>query len=62
MRKYAELSNELKQHFQVEVVYTLPVTTSSTGVIPRMSSSDYTYRFAVYDHTKILNTCNTESS
>lgn len=44
MRKYAELGNEVKQQLQVEAVYTSLVTTSSTGVIPCMSSSDYTHQ------------------
>jgi hypothetical protein len=34
MRKYAELSIEVKQREQVEHVCTLPVTTSATGAIP----------------------------
>jgi hypothetical protein len=33
-RKCAELSCEVKQQWQVEVVYTLPVAISATGVIP----------------------------
>ena len=31
MRNYVELSIEVKKHWQVEVVYTLPVTMSATG-------------------------------
>ena len=34
MRKFVELSTEVKQQQQVEEVYTLPVTISATGVIP----------------------------
>jgi hypothetical protein len=34
MRKYAELSTKGKQQWQVEAVYTLPVTISTTGAIP----------------------------
>jgi hypothetical protein len=34
IRKYAELSTKVKQQWQVEAVYTLPVTISTTGVIP----------------------------
>jgi hypothetical protein len=33
-RKYAELSTEMKQQWQITVVYVLPVTISATGVIP----------------------------
>jgi hypothetical protein len=33
-RKCAELSCEVKQQWQVEAVYTLPVIISATGVIP----------------------------
>jgi len=34
IRKTAELSIEVKQQWQAEVVYTLPVIISATGVIP----------------------------
>ena len=32
MKNYRELSTEVKQQRYVEAVYTLPVTTSATGV------------------------------
>jgi len=31
---YAELSTKVKQQWQEEAVYTVPVTVSTTGVIP----------------------------
>jgi len=34
MRKYAKLSIEMKQQWQIAVACTLPVTISATGVIP----------------------------
>jgi hypothetical protein len=34
MRKYAELTIEMKQQWQIAAVYILPVNISATGVIP----------------------------
>jgi hypothetical protein len=36
MRKYAELYFEVKQHWQVEAVYTLPASISAIGVVPHI--------------------------
>jgi len=65
--KNAELSIEVKQ-WQAEVVYTLPVIISATGVIP-YTLHDVLKRLDVLDllyvtiqRPVILNTCNIESS
>jgi hypothetical protein len=68
MRKYAELSIDVKQQWQVEVVYTLPVTISATGVIPHtlhnvIEQLDLLYLLYVpIQRSVILNACNIKSS
>ena len=68
MIKYAELSIEVKQQWQVEAVHTLPVIISATGVIPhklhdvlkQLYLLDLLY--VTIQRSAILNTCNVESS
>ena len=68
MRKYAELSIDVKQQWQVEMVYTLPVTISATGVIPHtlhdvIKQLDLLYLLYVpIQRCVILNACNIKSS
>jgi len=64
-QKYAELSIEVKKHWQVEAVYTLTVTIAATGVIPHtvvkwLDLPDFLYM--TIKRSVILNTCNIESS
>jgi hypothetical protein len=67
MRKYAELSIEVKQQWQVEAVYTLPII-PATGVIPHKLHDVLKQRYlpdllyVTIQRSAILNTCNIESS
>jgi len=68
MRKYAELSIDVKQQWQVEAAYTSPVIMSATGVIHH-KPHDVLKQLYLLDllymtiqRSAILNTCNIESS
>jgi hypothetical protein len=65
MRKYAELSIEMKQQWQIAVVCTLPVIIPATGVIPhklhdvfqQLDLPDFLHM--TIQRSVILKTCNT---